>query len=262
LVMTTSAFASCALEKRPVVTPMQRQPAAWALETSSGVSPTATVRSLGQLPARSRATSKSSARFSRSQPKAPAPPREELGQPETFHPRVCHVRWIAGQKRTVLDRRGRLRSVRAELPVARVGVCQQTDVLGGERLAPPRKTGVDRGFRNAGRPQRTPNVRRRCIPRDIGPVHVHSKHCFQRKSVRLDIDLVVAQQQRPVDVEQDEPGQTATTASTASRNVRTYSRNAAGPSSATSTAREPTTIPSASSAATRAWSGVEIPKPA
>ena len=47
-----------------------------------------------------------------------------------------------------------------------------------------------------------------------------------------------------------------------SRSDATYSCSAAGPSSATSTAREPTTMPSVRSAAARACSGVEIPKPA
>jgi hypothetical protein len=50
--------------------------------------------------------------------------------------------------------------------------------------------------------------------------------------------------------------------STASRRERTYCSSACGPSSATSSAREPTTIPSASAAAAAACAGVEIPKPA
>ena len=50
--------------------------------------------------------------------------------------------------------------------------------------------------------------------------------------------------------------------SSAPRSDATYSRSASGPSSATCTAREPTTMPSASSAAARACSGVEMPKPA
>ena len=55
---------------------------------------------------------------------------------------------------------------------------------------------------------------------------------------------------------------TVTAESTAALSVETYARSASGPSSATRTAREPTTTPSASSATARAWSGVEIPKPA
>ena len=51
-------------------------------------------------------------------------------------------------------------------------------------------------------------------------------------------------------------------ASSPSLSERTYASSALGPSSATSTAREPTTMPSASAAAARACSGVEIPKPA
>src|SRR5262249_27246300 len=51
-------------------------------------------------------------------------------------------------------------------------------------------------------------------------------------------------------------------ASIPSLRERTYASSAAGPSSATSTAREPTTMPSARAAAARAWSGVEMPKPA
>src|SRR5439155_13073319 len=50
--------------------------------------------------------------------------------------------------------------------------------------------------------------------------------------------------------------------SSASRRLATYACSAGGPSSAISTAREPTTMPSASSAAALACSGVEIPKPA
>ena len=51
-------------------------------------------------------------------------------------------------------------------------------------------------------------------------------------------------------------------ASTAVRSEATYARSASGPSSATWTAREPTTTPSATSANARACSGVETPKPA
>ena len=50
--------------------------------------------------------------------------------------------------------------------------------------------------------------------------------------------------------------------SSASRKVRTYSLRATGPFSAASSAREPTTTPSVSSAAARASAGVEMPKPA
>jgi hypothetical protein len=50
--------------------------------------------------------------------------------------------------------------------------------------------------------------------------------------------------------------------SSAVRSDRTYSRRLVGPASAASTAREPTTTPSASAAAARASSGLEMPKPA
>src|SRR6185436_11006078 len=77
--------------------------------------------------------------------------------------------------------------------------------------------------------------------------------------VRLDVDLVVGEQERAVDVEEDEPGHGV---SSAARSERTYARSGSAPSSATATAREPTTTPSVSSAAARACSGVEMPKPA
>ena len=134
--------------------------------------------------------------------------------------------------------------------------------MGGERLAPARKTGVNLCLGNTHGAKGAADVCRGGVAREVGALGVDPEHGLERQPARLHVDLVMRQQQRPVDVEEHEPGQAATTASTALRNVRTYSRNASGPSSATSTGREPTTIPSASSAAARACSGVEIPNPA
>ncbi len=152
--------------------------------------------------------------------------------------------------------------VRRELPVARVRGREQLEVLLRERLAPVWETGVDRSVRNACGSKRTADVGRSGVTRDVGAVGVRSENGVEGEPARLDVDLVVRQKQRSVDVEENEPGQLVTTESTASRNVQTYSLNASGPPSATSTAREPTTIPSASPAAARASSGVEMPKPA
>jgi hypothetical protein len=241
---------------------MHRQPAPCALATSSGVSPTATVRFPGQLPARSRARSKSSIRFSRSQPNAPCPRGKKLGQPEPFHARVRDRGRVAGQQRAVLDGGRRLGGMRAELPVARVGGSQETNIVRGERLAPAGKTSVYLRFGNVHGAKGAADVCRRSVAWDVRAFGVDPEHGFERQPARLHVHLVMRQKQRPVDVEQHEPGQAATTASTASRNVRTYCCNASAPSSATSTGRDPTTMPSASSAAARACSGVEIPKPA
>jgi len=131
-----------------------------------------------------------------------------------------------------------------------------------EQLAPARKAGFDLRVGDVDGAERTTDVRRRGVSGAIGALRVEPEHGFEGQSACLHVHLVVRQEQRPVDVEEDEPGQTATTESTASRNVRTYCCNGPGPSSATSTGREPTTMPSASSAAARACSGVEIPKPA
>ncbi len=190
------------------------------------------------------------------------PAREELGQPEPFHPRVRHRRRVAGQQRAVLDCCGRLRGMRGELPVARVGRREEANVVIGECLAPARQAGVDLRLGNTHGTKGAADVRGGGVTRDVWPLGVDPEHGFEREPARFHVHLVVRQQQRPVDVEQNEPGQAATTASTASRNVRTYRCKASGPSSATSTGREPTTMPSANSAAARACSGVEIPKPA
>ena len=122
--------------------------------------------------------------------------------------------------------------------------------------------GLDLSFGEIDRAQRATDVRRRRVSWAIGALGVESENGLEPESTCFHVHLVVRQQQRPVDVEEHEPGQTATTESTASRNVRTYCCNGSGPSSAISTGREPTTMPSASSAAARACSGVEIPKPA
>src|SRR3954452_7070732 len=55
---------------------------------------------------------------------------------------------------------------------------------------------------------------------------VRGENLVEREAARLDEDLVVRQQQRAVDVEQDEA---AHTASSASRSVRTYELRAGGP---------------------------------
>src|SRR5919198_817248 len=78
------------------------------------------------------------------------------------------------------------------------------------------------------------------------PLRGGAVHLRQCEPVRLEVDLVVCQQQRAVDVEEDEP---AHAASIPLRSVATYVRRASAPCRATSTAREPTTTPSASSAA-------------
>jgi hypothetical protein len=132
----------------------------------------------------------------------------------------------------------------------------------GECLAPARQAGVDLRLRNTHGTKGAADVRGGGVTRDVWPLGVDSEHGFESQPARFHVHLVVRQQQRTVDVEQNEPGQAATTASTASRNVRTYRCKAPGPSSATSTGREPTTMPSANSAAERACSGVEIPNPA
>jgi hypothetical protein len=62
---------------------------------------------------------------------------------------------------------------------------------------------------------------------NVGPFGVGPEHLFHRGTAGLDVDLVVRQEQRSVDVEQHEPareacrGQAVTTASTAARNERT-----------------------------------------
>jgi hypothetical protein len=85
------------------------------------------------------------------------------------------------------------------------------------------------------------------VTRYIRALGIPAEDFLHRDAARVDIDLVVREQQRAVDVEENEP--TVGHRSRASRSERTYACNAAGPSSDTSTAREPTTIPSARLAA-------------
>jgi hypothetical protein len=173
-----------------------------------------------------------------------------------------HRRRVPCEKRAVLDGGRRLGGMLSELPVACVRGREQSYLMSGERLAPARKPSIDLGFSNTDRTQRTTDVRRGGVTRNVGPFGIDPEHVFDCQPARLYVHLVARQQQCSVDVEEHEPGQTATAESTASRSERTYCCNASGPSSATSTGREPTTMPSASSAVARAWSGVEIPKPA
>src|SRR6266508_84450 len=227
--------------------------------------------------------------------------REETRETESLDARARDRERIAGEEGSRLDSRKCVYGVGAELPVARVRVPEHRDVMRGERLAPAGEPRVDPAVVEPGRPQGASNVRRGGIARDVRSLRVRSVDLFEREPARFDVHLVVGQQQRSVDVEENEPGRGVcsgsirrgcqdaglseeraepapppkrhrqavpsqeagtTTASTASRRERTYARSASGPSSATSTAREPTTIPSASCAAARAWPGVEIPKPA
>jgi hypothetical protein len=132
-----------------------------------------------------------------------------------------HRGWIAGEECASLDGGYCLGRVWRELPVARVSGRQQAKVLVREPLAPAREAGVDLRFRNAGRSKRAPDVRRCRVARDVGAVGVRPVDGLEREPARLNVDLVVRQEERPVDVEQYEPGQLATTESTASRNVRT-----------------------------------------
>ena len=90
-----------------------------------------------------------------------------------------------------------------------------------ECLAPARQPGVDLRLGNTHGTKGAADVRRGGVTRDVWPLGVDPEHGFESQPARLHVDLVVRQQQRPVDVEQNEPGQAATTASTASRNVRT-----------------------------------------
>src|SRR2546426_10687823 len=177
------------------------------------------------------------------------PAREEPGEPKPFHARVRNGGRVAGQERAVLDGGRRLGGMRSELPVARVGGREETNVVRGERLAPAGKGGVYLRFGNVHGTKGATDVCRRSVARDVRAFGVDPEHGFERQPARLHVHLVVRQQQGPVDVEQHKPGQAATTASTASRNVRTYCCSASAPSSATSTGRDPTTMPSASSAA-------------
>jgi hypothetical protein len=74
----------------------------------------------------------------------------------------------------------------------------------------------------AGAEQRAASVGRCGVAGDVGRVGVGSEHLIEREPARLDMDLVMRQEQRPVDVEQYEPvRQTGTTVSTASRSERT-----------------------------------------
>ena len=145
--------------------------------------------------------------------------------------------------------------------MACVGLREEVDVALGEAAAPAIEAGLDLRAVESGGKQRPSDMRGRRVPRHIGTVGVRAVDLLQRCPGSFDVHLVMRQEQRSVDVEEHEEVQ-RTTASTASRNERTYSRSASGPSAAISTAREPTTMPSANSAAARACSGVEMPNPA
>lgn len=149
------------------------------------------------------------------------PARKQLAQAESFHSRMGHRGWIAGEKCASLDGSYCLGRVWRELPVARVGGREQAKVVVRERLAPAREAGVDLRFRNAGRSKRTPDVRRCRVARDVGALGVRPVDGLECEPARLNVDLVMRQEERPVDVEQYEPGQLATTDSTPFRNVRT-----------------------------------------
>ena len=200
---------------------MERQPAACALETSRGVSPTPTVRLrrpvagalAGQLEELDPALTLTA--------ESTLPVRKQPVEAELFHSRMRNRGWIAGEECASLDGSHCLCRVRRELPVARVGGREQANVELGERLAPAREAGVDLRFRNARRSKRTPDVRRCRVARDVGAIGVRPVDGFEREPARLHVHLVVRQEERPVDVEQDKPGQLATTESTPSRNVRT-----------------------------------------
>ena len=145
------------------------------------------------------------------------------------------------------------------IPVDGAGVLQCLDVELGEPFAPALEPRLDLFVVEPGRAHHVPRVRRRCVAWHVRQIGERSVDLLERSTVGRHVQRVVAEQQRAVDVEQDEPAQSA---STAARRELTYDESVAGPSAATSIAREPTTIPSASAATVRAWSGVEMPKPA
>ena len=129
--------------------------------------------------------------------------------------------WIAGEERVSLDCSYCPGRVWRELPVARVGGREQEEVQFGERLAPAQQAGVDLHLRDARSSKRTPGVRRCRVARDVGAIGVRPVDGVEREPARLHVHLVMREEERPVDVEQHEPVQLATTESTPSRNVRT-----------------------------------------
>ena len=149
------------------------------------------------------------------------PAREQLAKAESFNSRMRNRGWIAGEERVSLDCSYCPDRVWCELPVARVGGREQAEVQLGERLAPARQAGVDLRLRDARSSKRTPDVRRCGVARDVGAIGVGPVDGVEREPARLHVHHVMRQEERPVDVEQHEPVQLATTESTPSRNVRT-----------------------------------------
>src|SRR3954470_1957874 len=180
---------------------------------------------------------------------SPLAAREVTVEPEAFHARVGDGRRVSRQQRRALERFDRIVRPGGDFPVARVGSGEQGDVPLREDLAPPAQSRVDDGSTETGRRERATYVCGRGVAGYIGRFRRRAVDLGQRELARLDVGVVVREQQRAVDVEEDEQ---AHSESSASRSDRTYARSAFGPSCATSTAREPTTMPSASSATARA----------
>ena len=88
--------------------------------------------------------------------------------------------------------------------MGRVRSPQQGDVALGERRAPALEPRLDLLVAETGRAENAPRVRERGVTREVGSLGGRPPYRLQRIAVRLDVHLVVREQQRPVHVEEDE----------------------------------------------------------
>src|SRR6266498_1521102 len=143
--MTLSASRSSFESYRPVITAIQRAEAACALETSSGVSPTATVASGGHPPSRSRASSNSSTRSSRSHPKAPWPGGKKPARPmRSIRARATSSGFPVRSARCSIAARTSAAPAATRHALG-VPIGEQAYVPGGHRVAPAGQVCIDLG---------------------------------------------------------------------------------------------------------------------
>ena len=186
----------------------------------------------------------------RSQPNAPCPRGKSSASPSRSIRACATAGGLPVKQRAVLDCCGRLRGMRGELPVARVGRREEANVVIGERLAPARQAGVDLRFGNTRRYE----VRGGCAP---GRCHQGRRALRRRSRTRLRAPAGSPPRiPRRASAATSRRRRTARARSGRHHRVDSLAQRAdvlaaerSGPSSATSTAREPTTMPSASSAA-------------
>jgi hypothetical protein len=129
------------------------------------------------------------------------PVPEELRKAQSVESRMRNCRRIAREDRRPLDCGKCVGGAGSDLPVTRIGGGKQADVVGRKGLAPKCEPGVDFLLGKACAAKRAARMRRRRVTGYVGGSRRSSEDLLQRECVGLDVDLVMREQQRSVDID-------------------------------------------------------------